>query len=150
MQRERIPVPAPDALVSGLYDDFADQPVEMDTVRRCVEDLWSCCLHLGIRPEEKTIAGLALSRLTGIVKGTPPSGGDSQQEALSVASREMTDEKDLIARTADGERAGIRRAQAADGDRMAQLRGAPGGGLRGTDRDTRGGLRDLDTRGGLR
>jgi hypothetical protein len=83
----RLPVgTAPDDLVAGLYDDFADQPVEMETVRRCVEDLWSCCLHLGIRPEEKTIAGLALSRLTGIVKGTPPPSGDSREEALSGAA----------------------------------------------------------------
>jgi hypothetical protein len=128
VQREEMPVPAataPDALVAGLYDDFADERVEMETVRRCVEDLWSCCVHLGIRPEAKTIEGLALSRLTGIVKGA---------RALSTASREMTDEKDLIARTADGDRARVRRARHAGGDRVAQLLGDQGGAVRGADR----------------
>ncbi|XVQ16339.1 hypothetical protein ACQP1W_48185 [Spirillospora sp. CA-255316] len=148
MQREEMPAPAgtaPDALVAGLYDDFADVPVEIETVRRCVEDLWSCCVHLGIRPEAETIAGLALSRLDGIVKGARSKGppaplpraraedADAATAALSTSSREMTDEKDSSARTADGERTRIHRARNATGDRVAQLLGDPGGAVRGAD-----------------
>jgi hypothetical protein len=147
VQREERPVPAgtaPDALVAGLYDDFADVPVEIETVRRCVEDLWSCCVHLGIRPEAETIAGLALSRLDGIVKGTRSKGPPAPLRraraqkadataAPSASSRETTDEKDSSARTADGERTRIHRARTATGDRVAQLHGDPGGTVRGAD-----------------
>ncbi|NDU72898.1 hypothetical protein GWI34_09675 [Actinomadura sp. DSM 109109] len=49
---------------------FAEIPVER--VRRCVDDLWCCCAHLGVRPEERTIERLAASRLTGVVRGGRP------------------------------------------------------------------------------
>jgi hypothetical protein len=91
VQREESPVPAataPDALVAGLYDDFADGTLELETVRRCVQDLWSCCVHLGIRPEARTIEGLALSRLTGIVKGM-------RSPALPVDARHRRDPRAL-------------------------------------------------------
>lgn len=76
MNREEEPVPpggTREGLVAGLHADFAEVPVE--TVRRCIDDLWSCCVHLGIRPEAGTIESLALSRLAGIVKGACAPGG---------------------------------------------------------------------------
>ncbi|WP_141584672.1 hypothetical protein [Actinomadura sp. WMMA1423] len=56
---------------------FADIPVER--VRRCVDDLWCCCAHLGLRPEERTIERLAASRLTGVVRGGRPPYPDERQ-----------------------------------------------------------------------
>lgn len=63
-------VPTRDDLVARLRVRFADIPVER--VRRCVDDLWCCCTHLGVRPEERTIERLAASRLTGVVRGGRP------------------------------------------------------------------------------
>ncbi|WP_037559693.1 hypothetical protein [Spirillospora albida] len=63
-------VPARDALVARLRARFADIPAEH--VRRCVDDLWCCCTHLGVRPDERTIERLAASRLTGVQRGARP------------------------------------------------------------------------------
>ncbi|MFI8553126.1 hypothetical protein [Spirillospora sp. NPDC077959] len=63
-------VPTRDDLVARLRVRFADVPAE--NVRRCVDDLWCCCTHLGVRPEERTIERLAASRLTGVVRGGRP------------------------------------------------------------------------------
>lgn len=63
-------VPARDDLVARLRARFADIPAEH--VRRCVDDLWCCCTHLGVRPEERTIERLAASRLTGVLRGARP------------------------------------------------------------------------------
>ncbi|SNT63362.1 hypothetical protein SAMN05443665_11042 [Actinomadura meyerae] len=63
-------VPTRDSLVARLRVRFADIPAE--NVRRCVDDLWCCCTHLGVRPEEGTIERLAASRLTGVVRGGRP------------------------------------------------------------------------------
>lgn len=63
-------VPTRDDLVARLRVRFADVPAE--NVRRCVDDLWCCCTHLGLRPEERTIERLAASRLTGVVRGGRP------------------------------------------------------------------------------
>ncbi|TDD31138.1 hypothetical protein E1287_27625, partial [Actinomadura sp. KC06] len=60
-------VPTRDELVARLRVRFADVPAE--NVRRCVDDLWCCCAHLGVRPEERIIERLAASRLTGVVRG---------------------------------------------------------------------------------
>ncbi|WP_433337409.1 hypothetical protein [Spirillospora sp. CA-294931] len=43
-----------------------------EAVRRCVDDLCSCCSHLGESPDAAVIERLAVSRLTGVVKGCPP------------------------------------------------------------------------------
>ncbi|WP_131739948.1 hypothetical protein [Actinomadura roseirufa] len=66
----RSAVSARDDLVARLRVRFADVPAE--NVRRCVDDLWCCCAHLGVRPEERTIERLAASRLTGVVRGARP------------------------------------------------------------------------------
>jgi hypothetical protein len=63
-------VPTRGDLVTRLRVRFADIPVER--VRRCVDDLWCCCTHLGVRPEERTIERLAASRLAGVVRGGRP------------------------------------------------------------------------------
>ncbi|TDD61436.1 hypothetical protein [Actinomadura rubrisoli] len=63
-------VPTRDDLVARLRVRFADIPAE--NVRRCVDDLWCCCTHLGVRPDEQAIERLAASRLTGVVRGAPP------------------------------------------------------------------------------
>ncbi|WP_242907097.1 hypothetical protein [Actinomadura terrae] len=63
-------VPAREDLVARLRVRFADVPAEH--VRRCVDDLWCCCAHLGVRPEEQAIESLAESRLTGVVRGARP------------------------------------------------------------------------------
>lgn len=63
-------VPTRDELVARLRVRFADVPAE--NVRRCVDDLWCCCTHLGVRPEERIIERLAASRLTGVVRGGRP------------------------------------------------------------------------------
>ncbi|MFI0412487.1 hypothetical protein [Actinomadura sp. 3N508] len=63
-------VPTRDELVARLRVRFADVPAE--NVRRCVDDLWCCCAHLGVRPEERIIERLAASRLTGVVRGGRP------------------------------------------------------------------------------
>lgn len=63
-------VPTRDDLVARLRVRFADVPAE--NVRRCVDDLWCCCTHLGVRPEERIIERLAASRLTGVVRGGRP------------------------------------------------------------------------------
>ena len=63
-------VPTRDDLVTRLRVRFADVPAE--NVRRCVDDLWCCCAHLGVRPEERVVERLAASRLTGLVRGGRP------------------------------------------------------------------------------
>ncbi|WP_344285368.1 hypothetical protein [Actinomadura napierensis] len=63
-------VPTRDDLVARLRARFADIPAEH--VRRCVDDLWCCCTHLGMRPDARTIERLAASRLTGVVRGARP------------------------------------------------------------------------------
>ncbi|MBT2212792.1 MULTISPECIES: hypothetical protein [Actinomadura] len=63
-------VPAREGLVARLRVRFADVPAE--SVRRCVDDLWCCCAHLGVRLEEQAIERLAESRLTGVVRGARP------------------------------------------------------------------------------
>ena len=62
--------PTRDDLVARLRVRFADIPAE--NVRRCVDDLWCCCTHLGMRPDARTIERLAASRLTGVVRGARP------------------------------------------------------------------------------
>ncbi|MFD0690809.1 hypothetical protein [Actinomadura fibrosa] len=63
-------VPGREDLVARLRVRFAEIPAER--VRRCVDDLWCCCTHLGVRPEERTIERLAASRLMGVMRGRPP------------------------------------------------------------------------------
>lgn len=62
--------PTRDDLVARLRVRFADIPAE--NVRRCVDDLWCCCTHLGVQPEEQAIERLAASRLTGVLRGARP------------------------------------------------------------------------------
>ncbi len=69
-------VPTRDDLVARLRVRFADVPAE--NVRRCVDDLWCCCAHLGVRPEERIIERLAASRLTGVVRGGRPPYPDAR------------------------------------------------------------------------
>ncbi|RFS80937.1 hypothetical protein D0T12_34630 [Actinomadura spongiicola] len=70
-------VPTRDELVARLRARFADVPAEH--VRRCVDDLWCCCAHLGVRPEERMIERLAASRLTGVVRGGRPPYPDENE-----------------------------------------------------------------------
>ncbi|MFI0483027.1 hypothetical protein [Actinomadura sp. 9N215] len=72
-------VPTRDELVARLRVRFADVPAE--NVRRCVDDLWCCCAHLGVRPEERIIERLAASRLTGVVRGGRPPYQDAHPDA---------------------------------------------------------------------
>ncbi|MFV2179931.1 hypothetical protein ACFHW2_43290 [Actinomadura sp. LOL_016] len=44
-----------------------------------MDDLWSCCTHIGVRPEERTIERLAASRLTGVERGARPPHPDGHQ-----------------------------------------------------------------------
>ncbi|MBE1537216.1 hypothetical protein [Actinomadura algeriensis] len=60
-------VPTRDDLVTRLRARFAG--ISAESVRRCVDDLWCCCTHIGVRPEERTIERLAASRLTGVERG---------------------------------------------------------------------------------
>jgi hypothetical protein len=70
-------VPTRDDLVARLRVRFADIPAE--NVRRCVDDLWCCCTHLGVRPDPRTIERLAASRLTGVVRGARPPYPDGER-----------------------------------------------------------------------
>jgi hypothetical protein len=72
-------VPTRDDLVARLRVRFADIPAE--NVRRCVDDLWCCCTHLGVRPDVRTIERLAASRLTGVVRGARPPYPDGGPDA---------------------------------------------------------------------
>lgn len=78
-------VPTRDDLVARLRVRFADVPAE--NVRRCVDDLWCCCAHLGVRPEERIIERLAASRLTGVVRGGRPPYPDTSCPDARPASR---------------------------------------------------------------
>ncbi|WP_433248977.1 hypothetical protein [Actinomadura nitritigenes] len=69
--------PTRDDLVARLRVRFADIPAE--NVRRCVDDLWCCCTHLGMRPDARTIERLAASRLTGVVRGARPPYPDGER-----------------------------------------------------------------------
>ncbi|WP_165966107.1 hypothetical protein [Actinomadura sp. 7K534] len=77
-------VPTRDDLVARLRVRFADVPAE--NVRRCVDDLWCCCTHLGVRPEERTIERLAASRLTGVVRGGRPPYPDGRPAPMPTGS----------------------------------------------------------------
>ncbi|MDL4817594.1 hypothetical protein [Actinomadura opuntiae] len=70
-------VPTRDDLVARLRARFAGIPAEH--VRRCVDDLWRCCTHLGMRPDARTIERLAASRLTGVVRGARPPRPDGER-----------------------------------------------------------------------
>lgn len=78
-------VPTRDDLVARLRVRFADVPAE--NVRRCVDDLWCCCAHLGVRPEERIVERLAASRLTGVVRGGRPPYPDGPPGARPPGSR---------------------------------------------------------------
>ncbi|WP_433247701.1 hypothetical protein [Actinomadura nitritigenes] len=69
--------PTRDDLVARLRVRFADIPAE--NVRRCVDDLWCCCTHLGMRPDARAIERLAASRLTGVVRGARPPYPDGER-----------------------------------------------------------------------
>jgi hypothetical protein len=43
--------------------------LDQRTVHRCVNDLWACCRHLGVDLDGDMVERLAVTRLTGIVKG---------------------------------------------------------------------------------
>lgn len=60
-----------EAVVGRLAVRFLDMPAP--TLRRCVDDLWVCCEHLGVHPDADLIERLASARLTGMLKATPPS-----------------------------------------------------------------------------
>src|SRR5690606_10111724 len=92
-------VPTRDDLVARLRVRFADVPVE--NVRRCVDDLWCCCTHLGVRPEERAIERLAASRLTGVVRGGRPPYPDGRAGSMPPGSR-ATAERPAGARTPTG------------------------------------------------
>jgi len=92
-------VPTRDDLVARLRVRFADVPVE--NVRRCVDDLWCCCTHLGVRPEERAIERLAASRLTGVVRGGRPPYPDGRAGSMPPGSR-ATAERPAGARTPIG------------------------------------------------
>ncbi|WP_067807549.1 hypothetical protein [Actinomadura formosensis] len=77
-------VPARDDLVARLRVRFAEIPAE--NVRRCVDDLWCCCAHLGVRPEERTIERLAASRLTGVLRGARPPYPDGRTASAPPGS----------------------------------------------------------------
>ncbi|WP_187438388.1 hypothetical protein [Actinomadura decatromicini] len=77
-------VPTREDLVARLRVRFADVPAE--SVRRCVDDLWCCCAHLGVRPEERIIERLAASRLTGVVRGGRPPYPDARRPDARPAS----------------------------------------------------------------
>ena len=74
-------VPTRDDLVARLRVRFADIPAE--NVRRCVDDLWCCCTHLGMRPDARTIERLAASRLTGVVRGARPPYPDGERAPVA-------------------------------------------------------------------
>ncbi|QFG20406.1 hypothetical protein [Actinomadura sp. WMMB 499] len=50
-----------------------------------MEDLWSCCTHIGVRPEERTIERLAASRLTGVERGARPPHPDGRRARGAVS-----------------------------------------------------------------
>ncbi|HEY8478522.1 MAG TPA: hypothetical protein VIL71_01715 [Spirillospora sp.] len=77
-------MPTRDDLVARLRVRFADVPVE--NVRRCVDDLWCCCAHLGVRPEGRVIERLAASRLTGVVRGGRPPYPDGRAAPTTPGS----------------------------------------------------------------
>lgn len=60
-----------EAIVGRLAARFLDMPAP--TLRRCVDDLWMCCEHLGVHPDADLVERLASARLTGMLKATPPS-----------------------------------------------------------------------------
>lgn len=72
------------AMTRRLRSRFADLPGSV--VERCVDDLWACCLHLGLVPDLEIIERLAGERLTGVVKGRPPSQRVSVQRKVIPAA----------------------------------------------------------------
>ena len=79
-------VPTRDDLVTRLRARFAG--ISAERVRRCVDDLWCCCTHIGVRPEERTIERLAASRLAGVERGARlphPDGGRASGSPVSTA-----------------------------------------------------------------
>lgn len=61
---------------AAVLNRLAGRFPELDSVvmRRCVDDIWACCEHLGVQPDTELVEKLAAERLTGVVKGSrlPP------------------------------------------------------------------------------
>lgn len=70
----RATAPLLEPVSARLAAEFLGVPV--DTVSRCVADVWACTEHLGLRATPATVEWIAREHLLALVNSAPPSRAD--------------------------------------------------------------------------